>query len=180
MLLFGGACAWPFLAERTFFLASDSVTASRTIYGTNPFPEAVRVADYLRANTDPADKIAVLGSEPQIYFYAQRPSATGYIYTYGLMEPHEYAQRMQREMIAEIETAQPKYLAVIRVNTSWLARSDTGNLIFDWFGEYAPKNYRIVGLANIHSTEPTDYHFPVDLRAIQLSPTYVLVYERNP
>jgi hypothetical protein len=79
----------------------------RMIYGPNPFSEAVRVAEYLQAHTNPTDTIAILGSEPEIYFYAHRHSATGYIYTYGLMEPQRYAVQMQREMMREIEVARP-------------------------------------------------------------------------
>ena len=179
MLLLAAACAWPLVADRGFFLAPDPITASRMIFGTNPFPESVRIGEYLAAQTSPTDKIAVLGSEPQIYFYARRQSATGYIYTYGLMEPHDYAEQMQREMVAELEAARPKYLVVVRVPTSWLARSDTGNLIFDWFGDYGLRNYHVVGLANILPGGTTDYHFPVDLRRIELSASYILVYERN-
>jgi hypothetical protein len=55
---------------------SDAV---RMIYGPNPFSEAVRVAEYLQEHTNPTDTIAILGSEPEIYFYAHRHSATGYI-----------------------------------------------------------------------------------------------------
>jgi len=46
-----------------------------------------------------------IGSEPEIYFYAQRHSATGYIYTYALMEEHKYAHAMPEEMEREIEQA---------------------------------------------------------------------------
>ena len=181
VLLFAAACAWPLVADRSFFVAPDPVTASRMVYGINPFPEALRVAEYLRANTDAGDKVAVLGSEPQIYFYARRHSATGYIYTYGLMEPHAFAERMQEEMIAEIEAARPRYLVDVSVPTSWNARTDKGVRIFDWFSDYGPKNYRIVGLANIHAGRETEYHIPVDeSRTPALSPYYVMIYERRP
>jgi hypothetical protein len=40
------------------------------------------VASYLKEHTEPEDHLAILGSEPQIYFYSGRKSATGYIYTY--------------------------------------------------------------------------------------------------
>ena len=39
----------------------------RNLYGTNPFPESPEIARYLSAHTAPADTIAVLGSEPQIF-----------------------------------------------------------------------------------------------------------------
>ena len=54
-----------------------------------------------------------LGSEPEIYFYADRKAATGYIYTYALMEPQRFASQMQAEMIKEVESAHPRYLVFV-------------------------------------------------------------------
>jgi hypothetical protein len=87
ILILGLALAWPMLAERKFFFEASPVDASRMIYSESPFPESIRIAEYLREHTTRNDTIAVLGSEPQIYFYSDRHSATGYVYTYGLMEP---------------------------------------------------------------------------------------------
>ena len=58
----------------------------------------------------------MLGSEPQIYFYSQRRSATGYLYTYPLMEPQPFARRMQEEMIREIESTQPEFVVLVLVS----------------------------------------------------------------
>src|SRR5438552_17849261 len=90
------------------------------IYPESAFPESIRIGEYVREHTSPDDTIAVLGSEPEIYFYAKRHSATGYIYTYSLMEPQIYAQKMQQEMIREIEAARPKYLISVAMSYSWL------------------------------------------------------------
>ena len=86
-------------------------------------------------------QLRVLGSEPEIYFYSHRHSATGYIYTYGLMEPQKYAQQMQQEMIREIEGARPKYLISVAMGYSWLRRPDSEPAIFTWANEYMAQNY---------------------------------------
>jgi hypothetical protein len=112
----------PIFQERTFLLNAPVESASRMIYPESPFSESVRVAQYIREHSAPTDTIAVLGSEPQIYFYSQRHSATGYIYTYSLMEPQKYAHQMQLEMIHEIELARPKYLVFVGMTDSWLKR----------------------------------------------------------
>lgn len=180
LVLFAAALALPLLAEKPFFFATNPIAASRMIYGLNPFPEAIRIAEYLQEHTDPNEKIAVLGSEPEIFFYSNRRSATGYIYTYGLMEPHAYALQMQREMIREVEAARPKYLVAVRVSTSWAARSNSETLIYDWFGNYSTQHFAIVGAVNIVSSEQTDYQLPARPESIQLSRNYVLIYERKP
>jgi hypothetical protein len=153
----------------------------RMIYGPNPFPEAVRVAEYLREHTNPTDTIAIVGSEPEIYFYAHRHSATGYIYTYGLMELQKYAGRMQREMMREIEAARPKYLVFVVVPQSWLRQRNSEVEILDWFDRYAAANFRLDGLVNIVSLDRTDYYLPlsVDPASIRLSKYYLLIFERK-
>jgi Dolichyl-phosphate-mannose-protein mannosyltransferase len=153
----------------------------RTIYGPNPFPEAVRVAEYLREHTNPTDTIAIVGSEPEIYFYAHRHSATGYIYTYGLMERQKYSGRMQHEMMREIEAARPRYLVFVVVPQSWLRGPNSEVEIFDWFDKYTAANFRLDGVVNIVSQDRTDYYLPlsVDPESIQLSKYYLLIFERK-
>ena len=120
----------------------------------------------------------MLGSEPEIYFYAQRRSATGYIYTYSLMEPQPYAQQMQQEMIREIETAHPKFLVLVVINKSWLAGRDSDQTIFRWAEAYCDSNYEEVGLINI-SDQGTDYYFLN--RPANVAPTteHILIYRRK-
>jgi Dolichyl-phosphate-mannose-protein mannosyltransferase len=174
-------CARVALSEEQPLLSQGPSDAARMIYITNPFLEAVRVAEYLQANTDPTDTIAVLGSEPEIYFYAHRHSATGYIYTYPLMEPQRYAVQMQSEMIREIEAARPKYLVFVAVKTSWLRHSNSNAEIFDWFDRYSAADLQLDGLVNIVSPERTDYYLPLsaDPQSIRPSEYYLLIYKRK-
>lgn len=179
LLVFGFALAWPVFQERNLLFTLSPLSASRFIYGECPFPESARIGEYLREHTSPEDTIAVLGSEPQIYFFAQRHSATGYLYTYELMEPQKYAHRMQLEMIQEIETARPKYLVYVVINDSWWPRPDSERLIFTWADKYCAENYSAVGLVNIVATDQTDYYFgnvPGSLASLK---DYILIYERK-
>ena len=114
-----------------------------------PFPEAVEIAKYIKNNSGPDDKIAVLGSEPEIYFYSHRRSASAYIYVYSIVEPQPYAADMQREMISQIEAAKPKFIVDVKCYNSWLLMPDSEKLIFEWMREYLPIHYRQVGLVEI-------------------------------
>jgi hypothetical protein len=169
------------VAGQEALLSRRPSDAARLIYGPNPFPEAVRIAEYLREHTNPTDTIAILGSEPEIYFYAHRHSATGYIYTYGLMESQRYAGQMQREMMREIEAARPKYLVYVVVPTSWLRQRDSEAEIFDWFDRYTAADFRLDGLVNIVSRDRTDYYLPltIDPRSVRLSKYYLLIFKRK-
>jgi len=148
-LLFLAIASYSVYQEREFFFSMDLDTASRMTYGDNPFPESVQVAQYIRAHSSPNDRIAVLGSEPQIYFYSGRLSATGHIYMYGLMENQKYAPVMQQELIREVESARPKFIVFVNVRSSWIIRPESQTLIFDWAKSYLEENYVRVGIVDI-------------------------------
>jgi 4-amino-4-deoxy-L-arabinose transferase-like glycosyltransferase len=173
------ALAWPLLADRKFFFEASPVEASRLIYPESPFAESIRIAEYLREHTTPNDTIAVLGSEPQIYFYSHRRSSTGYVYTYGLMEPHKYAGTMQEEMIREIERAHPKFLISVVMPDSWLQRPESERLIFTWANEYTAQNYTVAGLVNMVAPDQTDYYFDDVPRSVPQLGNYILIYRRK-
>jgi hypothetical protein len=179
LLIFTTAAIFTLVHDRQFLFKLSPVAASRDAYGINPFPEAIRVAEFLRQRSSTEDSVVVLGSEPEIYFYSHRHSATGYIYTYGLMEPQRYAPEMQREMIREIEAARPKYFVLIGFGYSWMRRTDSQTTIFDWFNRYAASNLTGVGLVNVISPERTDYYLPYNWEPVQLSPNHILIYERR-
>jgi len=173
------AClAFPLWSERDFFFQLPIAEANRLINGTNPFPESIRIGDYIREHSSPNDKIAVLGSEPQIYFYSKRLSATGYIYTYALMEPQPYAHQMQEEMIHEIESSQPRFLVLVLMSRSWLARADSDQTIFGWINSYCESNYEEVGLINI-AESGTDYYLSTPPAGVTPSTDHILIYRRK-
>jgi len=178
LLLLAAMLSVPVLWDKKVFFDVSPIQACGLIYPENPFLESVRIADYVREHTGPDDTIAVLGSEPQVYFYAQRHSATGYIYTYSLMEPQKYAQQMQQEMMREIESARPKYLISVAMSYSWLRRPDSDPSIFTWANEYMTQNYVADGFVNIMPRE-TDYFFGNVPPAVQSLKDYILIYKRK-
>ncbi|HLG22839.1 MAG TPA: glycosyltransferase family 39 protein [Candidatus Manganitrophaceae bacterium] len=179
-LVFTAALIYSFIQQKAFFFEMTPREASRTTYGANPFPESLEIADYIKKKSAEGDRIAVLGSEPQIYFYSGRRSATGHIYTYGLMENQKYARRMQEEMIQEIEAARPLFLVFAAIPTSWLRRPESENLIFDWFGKYIQEGFDRVGVIDILSADRTEYAW--DAASAGYAPKseyYLLVFKRK-
>ncbi|HEU0046904.1 MAG TPA: glycosyltransferase family 39 protein, partial [Nitrososphaera sp.] len=166
--------------QNRYFFLDAPVRLSRAAYGANPFAESIEIAKFIAGRSSVTDRVAVLGSEPQIFFYAKRHSATGYIYTYGLMEIHGYSLRMQKEMIGEIEAALPKFVVVVAIATSWLVRANSERFIFGWIGNYLGRNYSLVGVADIISPDVTVYRWDDDARDYKvLSEARVLIYERK-
>jgi len=153
------------VANREIWFRLTPVQTTRAIYGPDPFPEAEIVAKFIQEDSPPGSRLAVLGSEPEIYFLAHRRSATGYIYTYGLMEPQPFARKMQDEMIGEIESSAPT-LVVFANNSllSWARQRDSDPKIFEWWNFYQT-NYTLVGIADVISPTETIYALTPELVA---------------
>ena len=178
-LLFVLALAGSFYKQRDFFLETDPNAACRSVYLLEPFPEAVPIADYIRQHTPENSTVAVLGSEPEIYFYAHRHSATGYIYTYGLMENQKYALKMQEQMISEIEAARPQTLVFVNLYTSWDPNRKTKELIYEWARRYIQENYDVTGVVDVPMTK-TNYRWGSEAKYYRPKPyCAIMVFNRK-
>jgi hypothetical protein len=148
VILLGGVMAWDVYLQRWAFFQLPPRVFNQVVYNLNPFVECAIAADYIRDHSSGDARVAVIGSEPQIYFYAHRHSATGYIYTYALMEDQPYALTMQRRMIQEVELARPEYLVIVANRYSWLANKSSRLEILAWAKNYAAANYDRVGIVD--------------------------------
>jgi hypothetical protein len=144
------------MARSDIWFVKTPVQIARAIYGADPLPESEIIAQYICSNSGPDARVAVLGSEPEIYFLAHRHSATGYIYTYAQMEPQPFALKMQHEMISDIETRKPEFVVFADNIMSWNRRPDSDPTIFNWWDSYQT-NYTLVGMADIISPTQTVY-----------------------
>lgn len=135
--------------QRRYLFQMDPLNVHRQMHAAHGFAEAHVVADYIHNHTTDQDRIAVLGSEPEIYFYSARHSATGYIYVYSLLEKQKFALRMQREMIREIEESHPKIIVYADNQLSWgwekgLDSPDPRMYIFNWMRDYLDARYDLM------------------------------------
>jgi hypothetical protein len=146
VIAFGLAVSWAIFYQAQPFFQWPATQFGGNSYLQNPFIEAVAAAKLLKENSDGDARIAVIGSEPEIYFYARRRSATGYIYTYGLMEQQPHALEMQRDMAREIETNRPEFLVQVPYYLSWLPKPGSPHYLSDWFEQYARAHYEKIGI----------------------------------
>jgi len=182
-LVFIAAGASVLIQWNDIYFRLTPVQASCAIYGTSPFPEAVEIGRYLASHTAPEARIAVIGSEPEIYFYSHRRSATGYIDTYPLVEPQPYAVAMQKEMIQEVEKSRPDYVVYVNVRTSWVqSTAPISNAVFDWFDRYQREQLQLVGLVEIPPAAPPEYRwFDRPETNVQTTvPSWLAIFKQRP
>ena len=167
--------------ERNFFFVMTPIEACRSLYGFQPFPEAMELADYIKEHSNPDARVAVLGSEPEICFYARRKSATGYVYTYPLAERQPFAAQMRQQMRKEIDAGQPQFVVQVRSWTSWLSRPGPQKRIDDLCAELMPNGYKLVGVCQFLPDESrTAWNWlPANLPDPQNPSSQLLVFERT-
>jgi hypothetical protein len=145
------------------------------------FDAAPALASYMSNHSTPTNRIAVFGSEPEIYFYAHRHAASGYIYMYDITSPAARAGEMKREMLREVEAARPEFVVDVHEPFSWsVGFSPEIQRIYEWLEQYLKSgNYRRVAVAENIAGEIV-YRWNSD--AADHSPPpgpYICVYQRG-
>ncbi|MEZ4909903.1 MAG: glycosyltransferase family 39 protein [Saprospiraceae bacterium] len=170
---------WAWSGSSNYYFSKTTKQLTSQFYGGNPFAESVEIGKYLKKHTNASDKIAVLGSEPELYLYSNRMSATGHLYMYGLMEPHPKNVEMQQEVIQEISKNNPEYIVYVNMQFSWLRRPDSPTQLMDWAQDYISKYYTMVGIADV-VREGTKYYWDKDVIGKQPEgEQHIIVFKRN-
>jgi dolichyl-phosphate-mannose-protein mannosyltransferase len=167
--------------QRQAYFSADPLATFETTYPGGPYVQAVQIADYVERHTAPTDRIAVIGSEPEIYFYTHRPSATVYIYTYSLIVWHKLTTRMREEFMSDLETNQPEYLVYVDVWDSWGEREGVAQAapFLARLQKYMNDGYEKEGVADIGGS--TQYVWGEDARAyVPRSSSAIWVLRRRP
>jgi hypothetical protein len=179
-LLFASlACAQSLYTCRDIFFRLSPREVSSVVYERNAFPETLTVAQYLKQHTRRDDRIAVLGSEPQIYFYSHRLSSTGYLYMYPFGEPQPFARHMQDEMIREIEQNPPAYLVYVSVPSSW--QTPISDHLRKWMDAYVARYMEPAGVLQIAGPGGDERVWGALAGSVPIhAGKYISVYRRKP
>ncbi|MFY9308421.1 MAG: glycosyltransferase family 39 protein [Bacteroidia bacterium] len=165
----------------SYYFKPNHTQLLRTIYGYNPFPESKVIADKLNTVLKPEDQIAVLGTEIQMYVYTKKKSPSRFAGSGALLEFYvDKSSEWQKEFIADVEKAAPRFLIFYSVPVSWCANPKVENLLFPWFDKYTKDNYNIFGYADM-LPEGTNYVWQsdIDMNNPPKSQMRVFVYERR-
>lgn len=139
----------PLVKQVDYWAAPDGHTASRMVYGANPFPEAEVLGRFIDQSFPPDARMVVMGSEPELYFHANRKGINSQLYMYDLTNASAYASALQDTFQADVEKTLPACLVMVNVSVSWLVEKDTDREIFDWLNSFIPVHYRPILVADI-------------------------------
>lgn len=122
-----------------YFFRYSPAEAVDKMYGI-PFAEMNLLAHRLSQITKPKDKVYIFGAEPEILFYAQRVSATRYIFLDALYGPYSNAKKNQ--IIAADEITRNAPVATIYMPYPLFFSSDNELYLTKWTHAYIADNFR--------------------------------------
>jgi hypothetical protein len=180
LVLFGLFVFGHVTAQKSYYFHPNPERIMRQVYGDNPFPEAMEIGNYINRNAKPEDQIAIIGSEPQIYFYTQKKCPSRHAYFASLVSAIPQAKEWQKEFIQDVEKVKPRYFVFFRHGISLLVQPNADQHIFEWVNEYATKNYHVVGVIDMPQGQPSTYVWDQAVQTFQpKGQNTIFVFERN-
>ncbi len=176
------ACFSNLNALKKYYFTKNPSKLVRQVYGLNPFPESKVIADKLNTLMKPEDKLAVFGTEIQMYFYTNKISPSRFAGSGALLEfPVKKAEEWQKEFIFDVEKANPRFLVFYSHAISWLANPNVKNLIFPWFDKFSAEKYNLIGFADMYDNN-TNYVWAPNIDLVNNPPKSqykIFVFERK-
>ena len=115
----------PVISNWNLLWADTGQEKSRLLYGCSLFRDSEYIANRIRSVSNIDDTIFILGSEPQILFYANRKSATRYIFLYPLSGNFPDVRKRQLQAMQEIRNSDPKVIVLVNIIGSLFSGEST-------------------------------------------------------
>ncbi len=149
------------------------------LYRGEHFEEIRTIGHILREQIPENESFAQYGCEPQLAFYAQRTMASGYLYSYPLLEKQPYAPRMAAQFIAETEAKNPNWLVYSSISKGE-ENVQTLKTLNDWWATKT-QNYQLRGC--LYETNPNASRWIWDnttkIATIDSCQILLLVYQKK-
>lgn len=165
------------LPDMRWMLCSNEEFAKEKM-AVYPFYEAQILASEVSQRSSPGDFVYVAGSEPEIYYYAQRFSPTRFITTYALMIPTPLAAHYQDEAIQDLQSRPPKLIVFAQTGSGWLRQAATPPEFQNFLGTFLTQHYSLVGA--YVKADPQNNYWTTNLDIAGFRSASLLLYQHKP
>lgn len=175
-LAYGGAVL---AGEHRLLFPRDPADNIPAIYGGQPFREARQIADFIRQNSAPEDRVFVFGCEPEIYFYARRrPSVNNLYVCYNLLQPHRLQEVLFRKLAADFDRQPPRYFVEADVQY-FITEESRRSPLYQWRTRMLRDHYHPVHMLDLYLEGPDTIAPAAIPTHVSQSGCYLTVWERN-
>ena len=129
----------PVIVVCPFIFTYSPKEAVRKIYPADAFAEMPDIGKRLAEITRPDDRVFIFGAEPEVLFYAQRASATRYIFLFPLYGPYSDARTRQIATANEISASHPA--AALYLPNQLFFSPDSEQYFTKWSETYLHENF---------------------------------------
>ncbi len=130
--------------QRAAYFGADHNAVLRSVYGTNPFPEARLVSDLVNERIREGDGLMVMGFEPQIYLYTNTNSPTRWINPIVLMIVHPLSDSIRNEVRAALAASPPRFVVWVQHGTSWATSYDVDPSFLEEYWGQLHRDYEVI------------------------------------
>lgn len=168
-------------SQKSYYFHPNPDRIVKTVYGGNPFPESMEIAKHLNTISKPEDQVAIIGSEPEVFIYTNKTSPTRHIFFSTIVAELPQHKGWQREFVADIEKAKPKYILFYNVAISLLVQQNTDKYVFEWSNKYITDNYKTIGIVDMpDNAAPTYIWGEANVATYkQVGPNIIYLFERK-
>ena len=131
----------PLKTLRPFWFSYSPADAVRKIYPGNFFAEMPAFAERIAQVTSPEQRVFAFGAEPEVLFYAQRVSATRYIFLFPLYGPYRNIREKQIATTEEIQQNAPG--AAFYVPNELFFSAGTDQFFTEWSLSYFKEHFAV-------------------------------------
>lgn len=128
--IIAGAGGYAVVMSPDYYWRGTAAEKARAVYGTNPFPESLEVAQFIAGRSAPDDTIFVFGAEPQIYYYAHRRCASRYIFLNPLFLDKPNAELRRRQLFGDLEKNPPKCVVLLYEPSSFITDEESDVVLY--------------------------------------------------
>lgn len=162
LLLFTLVIIIHFAKNKDYYSGNTEEETIYNAYGENPFNEAKLIGAFLKPNCSKQDKIALIGSEPELYVYTGLNSATRHDYFSYLMSDTTLTTQVgkwQREYFDDLIKNKPKFVVFNYNKTSLNATSKSDMRILGNCMNYLNATYTCIAWIDLKTPFQPQYFY---------------------
>jgi hypothetical protein len=134
----------PVLQLRDYYFFPNYSLIQQKAYGANFFSELKKIGEELDRSAGKDQTLAVMGSEPEVFVYADRESASGHLFMYPIIQNNPKVEIFRQQYLDDLEKKRPQYIVFNTLSTSW-NRYYVESTFFKQIMAFVEANYDIVG-----------------------------------
>jgi len=188
-IFFSLVCAGVAWSHFDVFLLQSPQEAGARMFPNNDFQVYPVIANYMKGRVPSKATLAILGSEPELPFYLDRRSITGYIYMYDLVQDQPFHEKMEGEMMSEVEQGRPDFIVFVNNVFSWLPfHREYFDEIQSWAQKLLDSQYQPYGVVTFSlrkadamlSSPPNQFYWGPDcFQRVPPGHRFVVIYQRK-